>query len=83
MRCVNPAFIPRNHRVEQVIRAAEDDSNLVPFDELVNVLVAPYEDQPGREWFSNTPRPEEVVQQTFCGTLIRFGLVKEAWLVYG
>ena len=43
MRCVNPAFIPRNHRVEQVIRAAEDDSNLVPFDELVNVLAAPYE----------------------------------------
>ena len=38
MRGVNPAFIPRNHRVEQVIRAAEDDGNLVPFDELVNVL---------------------------------------------
>jgi uncharacterized protein YdiU (UPF0061 family) len=68
MRCVNPAFIPRNHRVEQVIRAAEDDSNLVPFDELVNVLAAPYEDQPGREWFENPPHPEEVVKQTFCGT---------------
>mgnify|MGYP003323765417 FL=1 len=36
MRCVNPAFIPRNHRVEQVIRAAEDDGNLVPFDEPVS-----------------------------------------------
>jgi len=68
MRAVNPAFIPRNHLVERVIRAAEDDANLTPFDELVNVLVAPYEDQPGREWFSHTPRPEEVVQQTFCGT---------------
>ena len=68
MRCVNPAFIPRNHRVEQVIRAAEDDGNLAPFDELVNVLAAPYEDQPGREWFENPPHPEEVVKQTFCGT---------------
>ena len=68
MRCVNPAFIPRNHLVERVIRAAEDDGNLAPFDELVNVLAAPYEDQPGREWFTNPPRPEEVVKQTFCGT---------------
>ena len=48
MRCVNPAFIPRNHLVERVIRAAEDDGNLAPFDELVNVLAAPYEGQPGR-----------------------------------
>jgi uncharacterized protein YdiU (UPF0061 family) len=68
MRCVNPAFIPRNHRVEQVIRAAEDDGNLAPFDELVNVLAAPYEDQPGCEWFENPPRSEEMVKQTFCGT---------------
>ena len=68
MRCVNPAFIPRNHRVEQVIRAAEDDGNLVPFDELVNVLAAPYEDQPGCEWFENPPHSEEMVKQTFCGT---------------
>ena len=68
MRCVNPAFIPRNHRVEQVIRAAEDDGNLAPFDELVNVLAAPYEDQPDRKWFENPPHSEEMVKQTFCGT---------------
>ena len=68
MRSVNPAFIPRNHRVEQVIRAAEDDNNLTPFDELVNVLAVPYEDQPDREWFENPPHPDEMVKQTFCGT---------------
>ena len=68
MRCVNPAFIARNHRVEQVIRAAEDHGNLAPFDELVNVLAAPYEDQPDRKWFDNPPQSEEVVKQTFCGT---------------
>ena len=68
MRCVNPAFIPRNHRVEQVIRAAEDDGNLAPFDELVNVLAAPYEDQPDRKWFENPPHSKEIVKQTFCGT---------------
>ena len=54
--------------MEQVIRAAEDDGNLTPFDELVNVLAAPYEDQPDRQWFENPPYPEEVVTQTFCGT---------------
>lgn len=68
MRRVNPAFIPRNHRVEQVIRAAEDDGNLTPFNELVNVLAAPYEYQPGCEWFEAPPHSEEMVKQTFCGT---------------
>jgi uncharacterized protein YdiU (UPF0061 family) len=68
MCCVNPAFIPRNHRVEQAIRAAEDDGNLAPFDELVNVLAAPYEDQPDCEWFEDPPHSEEIVKQTFCGT---------------
>ena len=68
MRSVNPAFIPRNHRVEQVIRAAEDDGNLAPFDELVNVLAAPYDNQPGCESFEMPPHSEEILKQTFCGT---------------
>lgn len=68
MRCANPAFIPRNHRVEQAIRAAEDNGNLTPFDELVNILSAPYEDQPDRELFEKPPHADEVVKQTFCGT---------------
>ena len=46
MRSVNPAFIPRNHRVEAVIRAAVEADDFGPFEELLTVLSQPYEDQP-------------------------------------
>jgi len=65
---VNPLFIPRNHLVEKVIRAAEDEENLEPFNKLIDVLIAPYEDQQGRESYVNPPSAEEVVKETFCGT---------------
>src|SRR6185295_2898796 len=45
MRAVNPAFIPRNHRVEAAIVAAEA-SDFGPFEELLTVLARPYDDQP-------------------------------------
>jgi uncharacterized protein YdiU (UPF0061 family) len=46
MRAVNPAFIPRNHRVEAVIEAAVNRDDFAPFEELLTVLSKPYEDQP-------------------------------------
>ncbi len=68
MRAVNPAFIPRNHRVEEVIQAAVGEGDFTPFENLLEVLAIPYEDQPSREPYAAPPRPEEVVHQTFCGT---------------
>ncbi len=68
MRAVNPAFIPRNHLVEEVIEAAVDREDLEPLDELMTVLAAPYEDQPAFARHGEPPRPEQVVHQTFCGT---------------
>src|SRR5262245_18510104 len=35
---VNPAFIPRNHRVEAVIQAAVASDDYAPFEELLTVL---------------------------------------------
>ena len=46
MRAVNPAFIPRNHRVEAVIEAAVNRDDFAPFEELLTVLATPFEDQP-------------------------------------
>jgi uncharacterized protein YdiU (UPF0061 family) len=67
MRAANPAFIPRNHRVEALIAAAiEDDYG--PFEELLTVLSKPHEDQPGLEHYAEPPQPHEQVLQTFCGT---------------
>jgi uncharacterized protein YdiU (UPF0061 family) len=68
MRSVNPAFIPRNHLVEEVIKAAVEDSDFTPFEQLNDVLASPYDDQPDRERYAAPPRPDQVVHQTFCGT---------------
>jgi uncharacterized protein YdiU (UPF0061 family) len=68
MRAVNPAFIPRNHRVEEVIQAAVNDDDFGPFETLLEVLASPYDDQPDRLEYEAPPLPEEVVHQTFCGT---------------
>jgi serine/tyrosine/threonine adenylyltransferase len=68
MRLVNPAFIPRNHRVEQMIDAAVHRSDFAPFETLVQVLGRPYDDQPEYAHLAEPPRPEERVRQTFCGT---------------
>jgi uncharacterized protein YdiU (UPF0061 family) len=67
MRAVNPLFIPRNHRIEQVISAAVA-GDFVPFEKLLAVLARPFDDQPGFAEYANPPQPDEVVQQTFCGT---------------
>jgi protein adenylyltransferase len=68
MRAVNPAFIPRNHRVEATLDAAVTRQDFGPFDELLEVLSRPYEDRPGFERYAVPPEPEERVYQTFCGT---------------
>jgi uncharacterized protein YdiU (UPF0061 family) len=68
MQRVNPAYIPRNHRVEAVIRAAEDRDDFGPFEELLKVLAEPYEDQPAFAHYAEPPQEHERVRQTFCGT---------------
>ncbi len=68
MRAANPAFIPRNHRVEAVIAAAQESADFAPLDELLTVLSAPYDDQPDHAPYADPPQPHEIVHQTFCGT---------------
>src|ERR1700736_5326714 len=68
MRSVNPAFIPRNHRVEAVIEAAVNRDDFAPFEELLTVLSKPYEDQPALSAYAEPPEPHQRVLQTFCGT---------------
>jgi serine/tyrosine/threonine adenylyltransferase len=68
MRAVNPAFIPRNHRVEAVIEAAVNREDFAPFEELLKVLSKPYEDQPAFSDYAEPPQPHQRVLQTFCGT---------------
>ncbi|WP_426434169.1 protein adenylyltransferase SelO [Bradyrhizobium genosp. P] len=68
MLAVNPAFIPRNHRIEAVIQAAVNNDDYAPFEELLTVLAKPYQDQPEYAAYAEPPLPEQRVTQTFCGT---------------
>jgi serine/tyrosine/threonine adenylyltransferase len=68
MRSVNPAFIPRNHRVEQALDAAIEYGDFSPLAELLAVLSRPYEDQAAFADYANPPSVNERVFRTFCGT---------------
>ena len=67
MRRANPAFIPRNHRVEEALRAA-GEGDLAPFETLAKVLSRPYEDQPEAAHLMEPPGEEQRGYRTFCGT---------------
>ncbi len=68
MYAVNPAFIARNHLVEEAIEAATSQQDFGPFHTLVDVLAQPFEFDTTRTRFATPPRPDQVVRQTFCGT---------------
>jgi len=68
MRGSNPAFIPRNHRVQSALAAAEG-GDYEPFRKLVGVLQRPYDDQADMVFeYGQPPQQSERVLQTFCGT---------------
>ena len=64
---VNPAYVPRNHLVEEALTAATD-GDLGPFEQLLDVLSSPYDVRPGLERYLE-PAPDSFAgYQTFCGT---------------
>jgi uncharacterized protein YdiU (UPF0061 family) len=64
---VNPAYVPRNHLVEEALDAATA-GDLEPFDRLLAVVSAPYDERPGLERYAE-PAPDSFAgYQTFCGT---------------
>jgi serine/tyrosine/threonine adenylyltransferase len=68
MRMANPAFIPRNHMVEEALDAAAAREDFRPFEQLLDVVSRPYDDRPNLERYATPARPEECVRHTFCGT---------------
>ena len=69
MRRVNPWIIPRNHRVEEALAAASDEGNLAPFEQLLNALQKPFDEDPANTRYAE-PAPGEFMAgfRTFCGT---------------
>ena len=68
MYAVNPAYIPRNHLLEEAIDAASRQQDFEPFHRLVDILAQPIEFDSANARYAIPPRPEQVVRQTFCGT---------------
>jgi len=68
MRACNPAYIARNHRVEQALDAAIERGDLAPFHRLLAVLSRPYEEQAESAAYALAAAPGEAVLRTFCGT---------------
>ena len=66
-KSVNPAIIPRNHKVEEALQVGEE-GDLEPFRNLLKVLEKPYEDGEHLAPYQVPPKPSEKVHQTFCGT---------------
>ncbi len=68
MQAVNPAFIPRNYRVEAALAAAIEREDFTLFEELLTVLAKPYEEQPAFAAYAEPPGPEQRFYRTYCGT---------------
>ena len=66
MRQHNPAFIPRNHNVEEALLAATE-GDLSVMERLLEVLAAPYDHDRDLPLFSE-PRCGGGPYRTFCGT---------------
>ncbi len=67
IRAHNPAVIPRNHRVEEALAAAEV-GDLGPFERLVAALSRPFERSPEHAEYAEPAPPGGPRYRTFCGT---------------
>ncbi len=68
MRRVNPWIIPRNHRVEEALAAAEA-GELAPFEQLLDALRRPYDASPAQAPYAEPAPPAFMAKyRTLCGT---------------
>jgi uncharacterized protein YdiU (UPF0061 family) len=68
MNKINPIYIPRNHKVEEVLKAAVNENDMKPFSSLYSILQNPYKEIIGLESFSEPAPESNIPYKTFCGT---------------
>jgi len=64
----NPIYIPRNHLVEEALDAAEEQLDLAPIRELLDVLSDPFTPRAGLERYAEPAPSDFGPYVTFCGT---------------
>jgi uncharacterized protein YdiU (UPF0061 family) len=67
MKSANPYIIPRNHLVEKAISMGIT-GDFSFFKKMVDAFRNPYQEDLKLKDFTNPPKPNEIVHQTFCGT---------------
>ncbi|WAJ34769.1 YdiU family protein [Arthrobacter sp. FX8] len=67
MDSVNPAYVPRNHLVEEALSAATD-GNLAPLQQLLEAVGSPFAERPGLERYAEGAPEDFGTYMTFCGT---------------
>ena len=68
MKKNNPVVIPRNHRVEEALKAANTKGDLGPVHSLLDVLKKPYIKRSDITNYQLPPEPSKQAYKTFCGT---------------
>ena len=68
MRAHNPAVIPRNHKVEEALAAAQNCGDLGVMQRLLAVLAKPYEEKAEQAEYRLPSGLAPGAYQTFCGT---------------
>jgi uncharacterized protein YdiU (UPF0061 family) len=68
MNTHNPAVIPRNHRVEEALAAAEERADFTVMEKLLGFLSQPYRDPPEAAGYQLPAPPSDQPYRTFCGT---------------
>ena len=66
MRINNPLVIPRNHKIEEALKAAEQN-NLKPMNKILDILNKPYNEQKNIDDYQS-PSILDEKYLTFCGT---------------
>lgn len=65
---VNPIYIPRNHKVEEVLAVAVNHGDISEFQDMLSVVTRPFDEVSGCEGFVGPGEKTAVPYQTFCGT---------------
>ncbi|WP_188207222.1 protein adenylyltransferase SelO [Alkalibacillus aidingensis] len=68
MRQNNPAVIPRNHKVEEALEAAEENGDYSVMDRLLAVLSSPYDHSIEQTEYTSPPPDSDRPYRTYCGT---------------
>jgi uncharacterized protein YdiU (UPF0061 family) len=68
LRSTNPVYIPRNHKIEAALRAAEDHSDVTLCEELVALFANPFVSSDVLNPLFELPPSDAPRYRTFCGT---------------